>query len=372
MIPIFKPSYDSREAEAVRRVLSSGWVGLGPKTAEFEKRFARYIGTRYAVAVNSCTAALHLALRMLEVAGKEVITTPMTFVSTNLAILYNGAIPVFTDIQEGTLNIDPAQVKKNITRRTKAIILVHYGGHPCDIGEIMAIARRHGLAVVEDAAHACGAQYRGRMIGSFGALACFSFHAVKNLATGDGGMITTDDKKFYHQLLRARWCGIDKSTWQRDKSKRYSWFYDIKDLGYKYHMNDITAAIGLVQLKKLEELNEARRTLASCYDHCLAGVKEIILPEVKEGIRHARHNYVIRTPSRNKLNQHLAQKGISSGVHYYPNNLYRLFKRYPSHTPIARRVWQQLLTLPLYPDLKVNQVNMISGEIKKCLSSTGT
>lgn len=364
MIPVFRPSYNNREVKAVRKVLLSGWIGLGPKTKEFEDAFAKYIGTKYAVALNSCTAALHLALKVLEIENKEIITTPMTFVSTNHAILYNNAIPVFTDIEPDTLCINPEEIKKNITRKTKAIICVHFGGHPCDMDIINKIAKLHNLFVIEDAAHACGAEYKNRKIGTLGDMACFSFHAVKNLATGDGGMITTNDEKVYKRLLKLRWCGISKDTWSRDKNKKYSWYYNVEEAGFKYHMNDINAVIGLVQLEKLNWMNGRREAISQMYNQAFNDLDWVETPVVKNYAKSARHNYVIKTPYRDQLNVYLQKKGISTGVHYFPNNLYKMYKKYSRQTPVSDKIWKKLLTLPLYPDLTKKQIRFIIKTIK--------
>jgi len=364
MIPIFRPSYGKKEIEAVSKVLRSGWAGMGPKTEEFEKKFASYIGTKYAVAVNSCTAALHLSLYVLGIEGKEVITTPLTFVSTNHAILYNRGIPVFTDVDPETLNIDPGQIAANITPKTKAIIAVHYGGNPCLLKEILTLAKKHKLHFVEDVAHACGAVYQGRRVGSFGDLACFSFHAVKNLATGDGGMITTNNKRFYERLRKLRWCGISHSTWQRGKSKNYKWLYNVDEVGFKCHMNDITAALGIVQLERLDALNKRRADIARRYTNALGGLPWLKTIPINVGAESAHHNYVIKTRFRDELNEYLLHKGIATGVHYYPNNLYPLYRRYRGSTPHAVHVWNELLTLPLYPGLKNAQVDLIINEIR--------
>ncbi len=365
MIPLFRPSYGEEELEALREPLKTGWAGLGPKTEEFEERFAQYIGVRYAVGVNSGTAALHLALKVMGVEGHEVITTPMTFVSTNHAILYNNAIPVFTDIYPDTLNLDPDQIRRNITPRAKAIVVVHYGGHPCDMDPIMEIARSYGLRVVEDAAHGCGGEYKGRKIGSLADIACFSFHAVKNFATGDGGMITTNDPEIYERLKKLRWLGITKHTWARvEKDQRYFWSYDVEELGFKYHMNDIQAAIGLAQLTKLERNNQRRREIVKKYDEALADLEGIETPTVKDYAKSACHNYVIKLDGRDILSTYLREKGISTGVHYVPNNLYPMYKGFGKPTPVADAIWKKLLTIPLYPDLTDEELGKIIGSIK--------
>ena len=367
MIPIFRPSMGEEEIEAVAEVLKSGWIGLGPKTKEFEERFAEYIGTEYAVALNSCTAALHLALNVLGINSGEVITTPITFVSTAHAIIYNNATPVFADVQEDTLNIDPVDIERKITEKTKAIIPVHYGGHVCDMDEILDIASEHDLYVIEDAAHACGAEYKGKKAGSLSDIGCFSFHAVKNLATGDGGMITTNDEGVYEKLLKLRWLGINKSTYQRD-AKGYSWYYDVESVGFKTHMNDITAAIGLVQLKKLDKMNAKRREIVKRYNEAFEDFDWIEMPVEKEYVKSSLHNYAIKVNKgdRNELIAHLAEKGVSAGVHYMPLYIHPIYKklRVEGNCPIADSVWRKVVILPLYPDMTEKDVEIVVKGVK--------
>lgn len=375
-IPVFRPNYDKEEIKAVTEVLKSGWIGLGPKTEEFEKRFASYIDVPYAIALNSATAALHLSLLAANIGeGDEVIVPALTFVSTAHAVLYTGATPVFADVDKEILCISPDDVVKKITKQTKAIIPVHYGGHPCDMDGLKKIARKHNLIIIEDASHACGSSYHGKKIGSISPFTCFSFHAVKNLATGDGGMITVKDKKTADRLRRLRWCGINKNTWDRlediyeeEKAYRiYGWHYEVEELGYKYHMNDINAAIGLVQLQKLDKSNQKRRTLASRYNHELNKTKELKCPVIKSNIISAQHNYVIRCGERDKLHLFLREKNISSGVHYMPIHLQPFYKKlYPNtRLPIAETQWKQLLTLPLYPNLTQKKQDYIINCIKE-------
>ncbi len=366
MIPVFKPSFGEEELEALREPFKTGWIGLGPKTREFEEAFAKYIGTKFAVALNSGTAALHLALKVLDVEGMEVVTTPLTFVSTNHAILYNGGIPVFADIEPDTLNIDPSEIRKNITPKTKAILVVHYGGHACDMDPILEMAKAMNIRVIEDAAHGCGGEYKGQRLGSVGDLACFSFHAVKNMSTGEGGMITTDDPELYGRLMKLRWMGISKDTWSREeKDKKYSWYYNVEEVGFKYHMNDIPAAIGLVQLKKLDRMNQKRKEITDRYNRSLKGLKWLETPTIKPYAKPSHHNYVIKAEKRDQLNIYLQEKGISTGVHYIPNNHYEMYHAFPGQTPVSDTVWKKLLTLPLYPDLKEEEVDLIIHEIKE-------
>ncbi|MBW2059903.1 MAG: DegT/DnrJ/EryC1/StrS family aminotransferase [Deltaproteobacteria bacterium] len=365
MIPVFKPSYDEEELRALREPFSTGWVGLGPKTREFENRFAEFIGAKHAVGVNSATAGLHLALKVMDVEGGEVITTPLTFVSTNMAILYNGAVPVFADIERDTLNIDVGEIEKRITKKTRAVVVMHYGGHACDMDPIMELARDRGIRAIEDAAHACGGQYKGRMLGSIGDIGCFSFHAVKNLATGDGGMITLDNEEHDSRLRKLRWMGISKDTWNRSEiDDKYSWSYTVEEIGYKCHMNDITASIGLVQLRKLERLNARRREIVKIYNENFAGLGWFETPVEREYAKSACHNYVAKVKDRDRFIQYLQENGISSSVHYFPNHLYELFKDYRRCLPTAESVWKSIVTLPLYPDMSQRDIDKVIETVK--------
>ncbi len=377
MIQVFKPSLGEEEIEALREIFKTGWIGLGPKTAEFEEKFAAYVGAKYAVAKNSATAALHLTLDAFGIGpGDEVLVPTMTFVSTAHAVMYCGATPVFVDIEPDTLCISLDDAQRKITERTRAIIPVHYGGHPCEMDELSEMAERHGLIVVEDAAHACGSVYKGQHIGSLSDATCFSFHAVKNLATADGGMVTTDRVEIVRVLKQLRWVGIDKSTWDRTEEgimelesgirryASYGWYYEVHNLGYKCHMNDIAAVIGLVQLSKLERANARRREIVERYHCAFESVDWIERPIEKEYVRSALHNYVIKTPYRDKLNLYLKEKGIATGVHYMPIHLQPFYrKRFKFTLPVAEREWTRLLTLPLYPDLTNGEVDYVIESI---------
>lgn len=377
LIPVFKPNYSQAEIDAISRVLKSGWIGLGPKTEEFEKRFAEYVNSPYAVSLNSATAALHLSLLAADIGkGDEVIVPSLTFVSTAHAVLYVEATPVFADIEPDTLCISPDDIAKRITKRTRAIIPVHYGGHPCDMDRIKNIAKKNTIIVIEDASHACGSKYQKKMIGNISPFTCFSFHAVKNLATGDGGMITVREKRLAEKLRRLRWVGINKNTWERlenvlkddNRSYRvYGWYYEIEELGYKYHMNDLNASLGLVQLKKLEQANKKRRILAQKYSHALKKIKGVICPVTKPGIVSAQHNYVIRCENRDKLHLYLREKNISTGVHYMPIHLQPFYRNmFPKiKLPIVESEWKKLLTLPLYPQLTYKEQDYIINCIQE-------
>ncbi len=372
MIPVFRPSYGEDELEALRDIFKTGWIGLGPKTKEFEEKFAEYIGVEYAIGVNSATAALHLALKVMDVEGGEVITTPMTFISTNHAILYNNAVPVFADVEEDTLNISADEIQKLITSRTKAILVVHYGGHACDMDPILEMAREKDIKVIEDVAHACGGEYKGKKLGSIGDAGCFSFHAVKNLATGDGGMITVHDANLDSRLRKLRWLGISKDTWNRSEvDNKYSWYYTVEELGYKCHMNDINAAIGLVQLHKLDRLNDKRRQIVKLYNQAFADLDWLETPVEKDYAKSANHNYVVKLDMRDEFISYLQEQEISASVHYLPNHLYSMFRKFKANVPITERVWKRIVTLPLYPDLtnshiqKIIEVVRNFGKLKK-------
>lgn len=375
MIQLFQPSLGEEELAALREIFESGWIGLGPKTAEFEEEFAKYTGAKYAVALNSATAALHLACVALGLGeGDEVLVPTMTFVSTAHAPAYCRATPVFVDIDPETLNISLEDLERKITPRTRAVIPVHYGGHACQMDEIWALAEKHGFYVIEDAAHACGGSYKGRKIGGLPStdLTSFSFHAVKNLATGDGGMLTTNRIEMVRALKQFRWVGIDKSTWDRTEDivmelesdirryATYGWYYEVHELGYKYHMNDITAVIGLCQLKKLDKYNERRRQIVQRYNKAFSSVEWIETPVEQEYAGSAAHNYVIKTPYRDKLNLYLKENGVATGVHYMPAHLQPYYReRCKVNLPVAERVWETLLTLPLYPALTDSQVDKV-------------
>lgn len=349
-IPVLKPSCTDAEIEAVTEVLRSGWWGMGLKVAQLEEKFARFTAARYAISLNSATAALHLALKVANVNGGEVISPALTFVSTNHAVLYNNARPVFADVQPDTLTLDPDDVLGKITPRTRAIIAVDYAGHPADMQALMDIAHTHNLIVIEDAAHAAGASYRARPVGCIADLTCFSFHAVKNIAAGDGGMVTTFNRFWKERIERLRWLGIDKSTHERSTAG-YAWEYDVTELGFKCHMNDLAAALALVQLDRLEETNARRREIATLYTHNLDDLDWLHLPVELPGVCSSWHLYPVRLDRRDDLADFLKVLGISTGVHYKPSHLYELYAPYRARLPVTEREWTRLLSLPIHPDM---------------------
>lgn len=370
MIPVFKPAVGDEEWLAIRECLESGWIGLGPKTAAFEQAFGEFLGTKYVIGLNSCTAALDMAFKILGVTEGEVITTSLTFVSTNHAILYNNCTPVFADIRPDTLTLDPDDVRRKITPQTRAIMLVHYAGHPCEMDAFTTLAEQHGLYLIEDCAHAAGSTYNGQPVGTFGHAGCFSFHAVKNIAMGEGGALVVRSEEEYERAMRLRWCGISRSTWERTHGKSYSWQYDVTELGYKYHLSDIAAAIGLVQLRKAEQHRQRRQEIWNTYNAAFADLPVeplAIAPNVKS----THLFYVLKTHERDQLVEYLAERGIGTSVHYYPNHLFELYRDHPADVPITEQVWQQIITLPCYPSLTHEEQNTVIEAVRAFYGKSG-
>jgi len=363
-IQLFKPFMGEEEIQAVAEVLRSGWIGLGPKTADFERAFAAFLEAPYAVGLSSATAALDLAVRLLHINhGDEVIVPAMTFVSTAHAVAYNLATPIFADVDPDTLLIDIEDVARKITPRTRAIIPVHYGGRPVDMDRLRQVAGK--IPLIEDAAHACGAEYKGRKAGTFGDLACFSFHAVKNLATGDGGALVTCDQALMERAKRLRWLGIDRGTWDRTGADRsYWWQYFVDEIGLKCHMNDIAAAIGLVQLRRLPATNARRRQIAEMYTAGLSDLPWLQTPrmDTPDSIS-SWHIYCIQVEGRDDLNVYLQEKGIGTGVHYKPIHLYACYGNRP-HLPQAEAAFERILSLPMHPGLSDEEVEYVIESIR--------
>lgn len=369
LIPVLQPSIGQEEIDAVSEVLRSGWLGLGPKTELFEQRFADYVGSRFAVALNSGTAALHLAMEVLGIGpGDEVIVPSMTFISTVHAVSYVGATPVFADIERHTMNLSAADIERKITDKTKAIIVVHMGGHPCDMDAIHELAQAKGIKVVEDAAHACGAEYKGRRIGSVSDITCFSFHAVKNLTSGEGGAVTCNAEWMNRKLREKRWVGISRDTWMRSSNEKvYAWQYFVDEVGYKYHMNDLQAAIGLVQLNKLDLLNGRRREIAQRYTEELGDLEWIQLPQEQPYARSSWHLYQIKFNeeiNRDRMINHLQEHNIASGVHYYPCHLHPCYIHLKAVVPLSSEIWKKILTLPIHPNVTDEDLDRIISRIR--------
>ena len=374
-LPFSLPQLGKAEEDEVIDTLRSGWMTVGPKTHMFEETFREYVGCRYAVAVNSCTSALHLALAGLGIGfGDEVITTPVTFVATANVIIHTGAKPVFADIDPHTLNIDPAEVRKKITEKTRAIIPVHMAGQPCDMDSIWAIAEDHGLHVIEDAAHAIGAEYKGRKVGAGSKAVCFSFYPNKNMTTSEGGMLTTGDEALADKVRVMSLHGMSKGAWQRFAPEG-DVHWDVLYPGYKYNMNDVQASLGLHQLKKVDEFNSIRNVYAGIYDKAFEGCAELSLPSVINGIKHAHHLYIIMLEldrlklSRDEFIKALRAENIGTGVHFRSLHLqtyYRETYNYkPDDFPAANEISQKIISLPLYPRMVEDDLYGVIEGVKK-------
>jgi len=372
-LPYCLPSIGKEEFEAVAEVMVSGWLSSGPKVDEFEKDLCKYTGCKHAVVVNSCTAALHLSLLSSENGGgDEVITSPYTFASTGNMIMQTGARPVFIDIDR-KYNIDVSKIEEAITERTKAIIPVHFAGHPCDMKEIREIADEHDLFVIEDAAHAIGSEYQGEKIGSQGT-ACFSFYPTKNMTTGEGGAICTDDEELAEKARILRANGINRDTWKRGKAET-PWHYDIVKCGWKYNLSDIHAAIGIQQLKKLDDFIDTRIRMADIYDRALKGLVD--LPPRDPGVKHSYHLYpiLVAPDEADDFIGAMRQLNIGCSIHFIPLHLHSLYRQTLDYKegdfPNAEQVFGREVSLPLYPSMTekdqedvINTVNLLLGKDK--------
>ncbi len=396
-IPYGRQSIDDADIEAVVKVLKSDYLTTGPAVAAFEKKVADYVGAKYAVAVSNGTAALHVACLAAGIGeGDEVITTPITFAASANCVLYCGGTPVFADIDPDTYNISPEELEKKITSRTKAIIPVHYTGQPCDMDAILEIAHKHNLLVVEDGAHALGAVYKGKKIGSIADMTCFSFHPVKPVTTGEGGMIVTDNEELYRRLVLYRSHGItrDKDMMQQYEEQLHQssdpalqeaadmlrgdvidpggWYYQQLELGYNYRITDISCALGASQMDKLDRFLERRRQIAKKYDEAFADIPQIKTPWQQEGCQSGWHLYMIQTMerSRREVFDGLRQAGIGVNVHYIPVYRHPYYQRngYAGvHCLNAEAFYERAISLPIFPGLTGQQQDyVIEHVIKEC------
>jgi dTDP-4-amino-4,6-dideoxygalactose transaminase len=367
-VPFHRPAIGPAEEREVIDTLRSGWITTGPKTRKFEQEFAAYVGARNALAVAHCTGALHLALFALGIGpGDEVITTPFTFTATAEVMGYLGARPVFVDIEPETFNIDPAKIEQALAsgehRNVRALMPVHFAGQACDMDRICAIARRRHLKIVEDAAHAVGSariiEGRGMVkVGTIGDLSCFSFYATKNITSAEGGMITTEDDALAAKIAVASLHGMDRDAWKRYDSSG-SWFYEIHDTGFKYNLSDVHSAIGIAQLRRVEELTRRRQMIAHAYNQAFAGDPALQVPLTEAGVEHAWHLYVIRLRlaalkiDRNRFIDLLRARGVGTSVHCIPLNTMDFYQqRYGYRTgdfPVAEDVYSRCFSLPIFP-----------------------
>jgi len=375
LLPYGRQWVDESDIRAVVEVLRSDWLTTGPKVAELEKAFAACVGAKYAVAVSSGTAALHAAAFAAQLGPEdEAITTPLTFAATANCIRYQGARPVFADVEPDTLNIDPIEIEAKITPRTKAIIPVDYAGQPANLDEINAIAARYGLVVIEDAAHALGATYKGRSVGTLAAMTVFSMHPVKQITTGEGGMVTTDDAEFAKRLRVFRNHGITKEA--RERQEKGEWFYEMVALGYNYRLTDFQCALGLSQLRRLGVWLERRRAIASRYNEALGGMPEIEVPVVRSDREPAWHLYVIRLNlnrlcvNRAHVFKALRSENIGVNVHYIPvpwHPYYQNLGYEKGQWPVAETAYERLITLPLFAAMTDADADNVIEAMRKVL-----
>jgi len=389
-LPFALPVIEEEEISEVLDVLKSGWVTTGPKVKLFEEEFAEYIGCKHALAVNSCTAALHLALEAIGIGeGDEVITSPMTFAATAEVIRYFKARPIFVDIDSNTMNLDVERLEDTVKercesgdgRRLKAIIPVHYAGYPCDMDAIMALASRSGLKIIEDAAHAFPTSYKRRRVGTLGDITCFSFYATKNITTGEGGMITTENEEYAERMRIMSLHGISKDAWKRYTAEG-NWYYEIIAPGYKYNLTDIAAGLGVAQLRKADVFLKRRMQIAERYHEAFQALDELDLPSAgdgKEGTTHSWHLYVIRLNlqrlrvDRNRFIDELRHKGIGTSVHFIPLHIHPYYREtygyQPNDFPVAYETYQRIISLPIYARMTDDDVDRVIESVTEIVKS---
>src|SRR5215472_16209799 len=368
-IPFHRASLGEEEVQAVAEVIRSGWLTMGPKTIEFETEFASYIGVKHSIAVSSCTAALHLALEAVGVGpGDEVLVPTTTFTATAEVVTYLGARPILVDVEEKTLNLDAADAARRVTPHTKAIIPVHYAGQPCEMTKIHDLADKHGLHVIEDAAHSLPASYRGANIGRLSELTAFSFYATKTLTTGEGGMITTDNAEYAERIRLMRLHGIGRDAWKR-YSATGSWHYEVLAAGFKYNMTDIQAALGLVQLKKCSTIRDQRCQIAARYTAAFGLMETLEPPAVLADRESSWHLYVLRLrtdrlkTARDDFISALRKRGIGTSVHFIPLHLHPYYQNTFGYRrgdfPVAEKEYERCISLPIYPGMTQKEIQRV-------------
>ena len=376
-----RPYIAEEEIQEVIDTLKSGWLTTGPKTKQFEKEFASYIGSKHAITVNSGTAALHLALDAIGLKqGERVILPTMTFAATAEVVIYFKAKPVLVDCQKDTFNIDLDQAEEYLDKnpyKVKAIIPVHVAGQPCEMDRVLEIAKRFNLKVIEDAAHALSAKYKERVIGRIGDIAAFSFYVTKSITTGEGGMVTTDDDEYAEMIRKMSLHGISKDAWKRYTSEG-SWYYEILRAGYKYNMTDIASAIGIHQLRKCDWFYEKRKEIAQMYTRAFKEMEEIQEPVVKPYIQHAWHLYIIQlnleklTIDRARFIQEMKNRNIGTSVHFIPLHMHPYYRKMYGYKPEdfsgAKYVYERIVSLPIYPKMKKKDVEDVVWAVKNIVA----
>ena len=366
-VRLFVPNVGQEELENIKDSFDKRWIGLGPKVAQFEKEWSEYIGCKTSIGMNSATAALHLAVSAFKFPeGKKMLIPAITFASSAFAPIYNRLDPVFVDVDAETMSMDIDDMERKYTPDCVAIMAVHMGGHPAQMEKIMDFAQAKGLKVIEDCAHIAGPGYKGKKLGTWGDIGCFSFEEKKAMTTGDGGMLCSDDEELVAPLRANRWLGIDKSTWKRvggytDESvDAMHWHYEIADLGYKYNMNDLAASIGLAQLKKLPSMNARRDDIVRRYSQGVAELSHIrpLVPFDPDNNNY--WIYGVRYPDRDALIKFLKARGIATSVHYLPLPMHPYFQQWNKHdTPVADKIWKEFITLPLHAVLTDEEVDYV-------------
>lgn len=374
-IPFHRPSVGQEELEAVQRVLASGWLTTGPVTQEFERQFAEFVGCRYALAVNSATAALQLSMDSIGVGpGDEVLVPTYTFAATAAVVIHAGARPVFCDSMKNGFNMCPGDAERRITAKTKAIVPVHIAGQPCDLGRIQTLATKYGVQVIEDAAHALPASYNGKRVGAISELTAFSFYATKTISTGEGGMFTTDNEEYAQRATKMRLHGISGDAWKR-YAKEGSWFYDVQYAGYKMNMCDVLAAIGCAQLAKCERFWQRRRAIANFYSDNFSSFEGLQVPALGHSdTEHSWHLYILRIRpellalTRNDFIRELKERGIGTSVHFIPLHLHSLYtQKYGCNRgdfPNAEDAYSRCISLPIFPDMTDEEVERVVSCVK--------
>lgn len=368
-VPFHVPFLEKEAIRAVTETLESGWITTGPKTRRFEEAFASFIGVRHALAVNSCTAALHLSLEAAGITeGDEVLVPTLTFAATGEVVTYFKAKPVLVDVDPFHFNLSVEDARRKITTKTKAVIPVHFGGHPCPMDAIRELAAANGLTVIEDAAHAIPAKFRGQTIGTLSPMTAFSFYATKTLTTGEGGMVTTNDDSLANRIGLMRLHGMSRDAWKRYTAEG-TWRYDITEAGYKYNLTDPQSALGLVQLSKCEEMWWRRVEIAEKYNKALGSLETYHIPQVAEDVQHAWHLYVVLIePSalgihRDQVIEELRQRGIGTSVHFIPLHLHPYYRRVWGYRegefPVAEKYFDRCMSLPIYPGMTNEDVSYV-------------
>jgi len=363
-IPLFKLNFDKKEEIAIIKTIRSRWISSGPKVGELEKKFAKLIGTKYSLATSNCTASLHLAMLTAVIKeGDEVLCPSLTFVATVNAIRYVGAIPVFCDVtSEDDLTISPEDIERKITKKTKAIIIMHYAGFSCEMSKIMKISRKYKLKVIEDACHAPLSEYKGKKLGTFGVASCYSFFSNKNISTGEGGMYSTNSSKNYTLAKLLRSHGMTTASFER--SNKSSIMYEVLETGYNYRMDDIRASIALVQIAKLRKDILQREKIRKLYIKYLKDIKGISIPFSNFKGKSSNYIFPILADNRDEIRNLLVKKGIQTSIHYQPVHRFKIYRKYYRKLLLTDIVTGKLLTLPMYSSLKEEEIKFIA----KCLS----